>query len=230
MLVYSEISCEEMRSLPIFFACVSTWRYRLRRAATPTVNRSATVSPSFASELVTTRHILPGDWCSMPREPSAEPRPKHVGVDDVRERAFSVDLDDGKPLAVDGLEARIAADVDKLQLEAELRAHLLDNLERPPAQVARLRVVQRHPAHATWGAARTAAVRPTSRERKPLPRVGEPCGSPAGFTGRARGSSSPRLHAGGRRQRPPCACSSGSARGSARSLRRRGRRCRSASR
>ena len=40
MFVYSLISCDEIRSLPIFFAWVSTWRYRLRRAATPTVSRS----------------------------------------------------------------------------------------------------------------------------------------------------------------------------------------------
>jgi hypothetical protein len=42
MFVYSAISCEEMRDFPIFRACVSTWRYRDRRAATPTFKRSAT--------------------------------------------------------------------------------------------------------------------------------------------------------------------------------------------
>ena len=45
MFVYSAISCEEIRSLPILRACVSTWRYRLRRAATPTVKRSGTALP-----------------------------------------------------------------------------------------------------------------------------------------------------------------------------------------
>ena len=42
MFVYSEISCDEIRSLPIFRACVRTCRYLLRRAATPTVRRSVT--------------------------------------------------------------------------------------------------------------------------------------------------------------------------------------------
>jgi hypothetical protein len=32
-----------MRDFPIFRACVSTWRYRDRRAATPTFKRSATL-------------------------------------------------------------------------------------------------------------------------------------------------------------------------------------------
>ena len=45
MFVYSAISCDEMRVFPIFRACVSTWRYRDRRAATPTFKRSATRPP-----------------------------------------------------------------------------------------------------------------------------------------------------------------------------------------
>ena len=42
MFVYSLISWEEMRSWPIFLAWVSTRRYWLSRAATPTVSRSPT--------------------------------------------------------------------------------------------------------------------------------------------------------------------------------------------
>jgi len=45
---YSAISCDEILVLPIFRACVSTWRYRDRRAATPTFKRSAT-RPPFCS-------------------------------------------------------------------------------------------------------------------------------------------------------------------------------------
>ena len=45
---------DEIRSLPIFLACVSTWRYLLRRAATPTVRRSATLI--LSSPLVTKCH------------------------------------------------------------------------------------------------------------------------------------------------------------------------------
>ena len=43
--------------MPIFFACASTCRYRLSRAATPTPRRSATSTPP--AEFVTTAHILP---------------------------------------------------------------------------------------------------------------------------------------------------------------------------
>ena len=48
MFVYSLISCEEMRSLPILRAWMSTRRYWDRRAATPTVSRSPVLTPSLA--------------------------------------------------------------------------------------------------------------------------------------------------------------------------------------
>jgi hypothetical protein len=38
----------------------------------------------------------------------------------IDERPLPVQLDDRQPLAVDGLELRIAADVDLLELETEL--------------------------------------------------------------------------------------------------------------
>jgi hypothetical protein len=67
--------------------------------------------------------------------------PQGGGVDEVDERALAADLDDGKPLAVTRLELGVAADVDRAQLEAELRPRLLDDSERPLAQVAALGVV-----------------------------------------------------------------------------------------
>jgi hypothetical protein len=61
MFVYSEISCEEILSLPIFLAWLRTWRYLLRRAATPTVKRSGTFSPY--GWFVTKRHdSASGPW------------------------------------------------------------------------------------------------------------------------------------------------------------------------
>ena len=45
MFVYSLISWEEMRSLPIFRAWVRTRRYCDKRAATPTVKRSPDLGP-----------------------------------------------------------------------------------------------------------------------------------------------------------------------------------------
>src|SRR5262252_10257555 len=58
MFVYSAISWEEIRVLPIFRACVSTWRYRDRRAATPTFKRSAT-RPPFHFDFVTAFSVVP---------------------------------------------------------------------------------------------------------------------------------------------------------------------------
>jgi hypothetical protein len=67
--------------------------------------------------------------------------PEGLGLDVVRAATPAVDLDDGQPLPVLGLERRVAADVHLAQLEAELvpeRPHLG---ERALAQVAALRVV-----------------------------------------------------------------------------------------
>src|SRR5919109_3257165 len=72
MFVYSAISCEEIRCLPIFRACVSTWRYRDRRAATPTVSRSDT--PASSRDLVTAQPSLPGGAESRPAKLQARLR------------------------------------------------------------------------------------------------------------------------------------------------------------
>jgi hypothetical protein len=61
-------------------------------------------------------------------------------VDEVRERALAVDLDDRKQLAVPGLQRRVAADVDLLVVERELRTGGLDHAPRGGAEVATLGV------------------------------------------------------------------------------------------
>ena len=61
---------------------------------------------------------------------------KRVGVDEVRERALPVHLDDGKVSAIALLELRAAADVDQLELEAEVVVQRADDLERPLAEMA----------------------------------------------------------------------------------------------
>jgi hypothetical protein len=142
MFVYSEISCEEILSFPIFLAWVRTCRYRESRAATPTVRRSA---KSTFSPLVTKRHDSASD-CSAPEaEPSRrrrEPSAKGLRLDEVRERALAVDLDDRDVLAVGRLELRVVVDVDDDELEAELRLRLADDLKRPLAEAAPGRAVE----------------------------------------------------------------------------------------
>jgi len=64
-------------------------------------------------------------------------------VNVVGEDPLAVDLDDREPLAVAGLELRVARDVDLLELEAELGAELLELPARPVAEVAALCVVER---------------------------------------------------------------------------------------
>src|SRR5262245_34936351 len=145
MFVYSAISWEEIRSLPIFRACVRTWRYLLRRAATPTVSRSA-IRP-FSSRLVTKRHDsasgpdqAAGGTVSPARPSSGRTSDQsfaeRVRIDEVRERAPAVDLDDRDQLAVPELELVVAVDPDDLELERELSPHLLHHLEHPLAERA----------------------------------------------------------------------------------------------
>ena len=67
---------------------------------------------------------------------------KCLGLDEVRERALTVDLHDGKPLAVAGLELGVAADVDLFQLEPELVPRGAHDALRGGAEVAPLGVVE----------------------------------------------------------------------------------------
>jgi hypothetical protein len=56
-------------------------------------------------------------------------------IDEVDERPLAVDLHDGKPFAVLGLELRVAADVDLVELEPQLVARGPNGRERPLAEV-----------------------------------------------------------------------------------------------
>jgi len=62
-------------------------------------------------------------------------------VDEVDERPLAVDLDDGQPFAVPGLELRFAADVDLIQREPELVARGANGRERALTEMAARRVV-----------------------------------------------------------------------------------------
>jgi hypothetical protein len=62
--------------------------------------------------------------------------------DVVDERSLAVDLHDREPLAISRLQLGIAADVDLLELEAELVTERSDGLPRSFAEVAALRVVE----------------------------------------------------------------------------------------
>src|SRR5881394_4034573 len=114
MFVYSAISCDEILVLPIFRACFSTWRYRDRRAATPTFKRSATRPPSF--DFVTAVSVVPAALaarlCNGP--------PQRVRVHVVDETTPPVDLHNRDPLAVRRLQLAVAVDRDLAELEAEL--------------------------------------------------------------------------------------------------------------
>jgi hypothetical protein len=59
-----------------------------------------------------------------------------VGLDVVREAAPPVDLDDGQPFAVLGLERGVAGDVDLAQVEAELLVQRRDDAAGALAQMA----------------------------------------------------------------------------------------------
>ena len=67
---------------------------------------------------------------------------QRIGLDEVCERPLAVDLHDRKPLAVAGLELRVAADVDLLELEPQLVPRRVDDPARRGAQVAPLGVVE----------------------------------------------------------------------------------------
>src|SRR5262249_29206409 len=143
-------SWEEIRSLPIFRDCVSTWRYRDSRAATPTVKRSAT-------ELLGSEACNNGGSCISHGQSRVAVRScvtlcrnfaAECGlVDVVDESAVAVDLHHREPLAVRGFEVRVAADVDFLQLERQLGVDAGDDVPRSLAEVATGGVVQPNELH-----------------------------------------------------------------------------------
>jgi hypothetical protein len=133
---------------------VRTCRYLLRRAATPTVKRSA--KTPLSSQLVTKRH----DSASELRRAAegtvelgrgGESRAQRGRLDEVRKRGLAVDLDDGEMLPVPRLEIGVAGDVDELELETELVAGQAYDLERALAEVAVRRVVERDLRVARYG-------------------------------------------------------------------------------
>src|SRR5262249_37334669 len=135
---------DEIRALPIFFACVRTWRYLLRRAATPTVRRS--VGAVWGGACNTTQgflHFGTASCVEVSQSPVSRVRlcespAESIGRHEVDERPLAVDLDDRQQLAVAGLELRVAVDQDLLQLEAELVAEGRHGLPRALAEVAPL--------------------------------------------------------------------------------------------
>jgi hypothetical protein len=64
-------------------------------------------------------------------------------MDVVGKDALALDLDHRQPFAVAGLELRVAADVDLLELERMPRTHAVEYLPSPRAQVAAGRREQR---------------------------------------------------------------------------------------
>src|SRR4051794_31307552 len=128
-----------MRSFPIFFAWVRTWRYRLSLAATPTVSRSVTVTPCVA--VCNTPVIVPARFgtCAGPlrsRTLCVQFADKRGGVEVVDEGSPAVDLDHRQPLAVALLELGHPADVHLFELELVLGAHLCERRLRSLAEVA----------------------------------------------------------------------------------------------
>ena len=72
--------------------------------------------------------------CDLPAE--------RLRLDEVRERALAVDLDDRQQLAVSRLQLRVARDVDLVQLEPRVGLRGADDALRRCAEVAALGVVQ----------------------------------------------------------------------------------------
>src|SRR6266566_599357 len=145
------MSWEEIRSLPIFFDWVRTWRYRLSRAATPTPSRS--LATSVRSEVCNTARAF-CQFRSVRRLGMSQTRrfgrrlcsrelaPEGLGLHVVGADALAVDLDDGDQLAVTRLQLSVALDRDLDQLEPELIAKLGELGLRPLAKVAALGFVE----------------------------------------------------------------------------------------
>ncbi len=61
---------------------------------------------------------------------------KGVVIDEVRERLHAVDLDHGQESSIARLQLGVSGDVDEVELEAELGAHVGHDLERAGAEAA----------------------------------------------------------------------------------------------
>jgi hypothetical protein len=67
---------------------------------------------------------------------------KSIWIHVIDESPLAVDLHNRKPLAILSLEPWIPADVDPIEVEVDLPAHLFENRARAFAEVAALRVIQ----------------------------------------------------------------------------------------
>ena len=67
-------------------------------------------------------------------------------VDEVGERLLAVDLDNGQQLAVATFELEASCDVDQLEIEVDLAADLIDDLECSFAEAAACSVVDGDPS------------------------------------------------------------------------------------
>ena len=83
--------------------------------------------------------MMPATSAHPSGEPSAQSLPQRVGLDEIGEGPLAVDLHDGDRGTVGRFQLGAAADVDVLEVAG---THLLDNLERPLAEVASLRAVE----------------------------------------------------------------------------------------
>jgi len=70
-----------------------------------------------------------------------------VGLHEVRERLFPVDLDDRDQLPVARFQLGIAVDFDLLELERRLGADVLEDAASSLAEMAALCVVERDPGY-----------------------------------------------------------------------------------
>src|SRR5262245_18092597 len=115
MFVYSAISCDEIRSVPILRAWVRTWRYRLRRAATPTVRRSGTYVPS--QQPVTTAHIVSTRRSRHTREPTRlQYRTMIFLVEGLAQSLDSVDFYNRNARAILPLQNGISGDIHHCEI------------------------------------------------------------------------------------------------------------------
>ena len=140
--------------MPIFFAWVRTWRYRLRPSGD--ADRQPISRRGLAAEFVTPHKdscisapLLASGCYKVPSQESAcaSLAPQCIGWHEVDERLLAVDLDDRKQLAVARLELGVAVDRDLLELEAELVPQRRDGRPRTLAEVAALRAVERTTAY-----------------------------------------------------------------------------------
>jgi hypothetical protein len=72
-------------------------------------------------------------------------------VHEVREHTLAVDLDDRKLLPIARLELGVAADVHDLELEVDLPAESLYDLERALAEMTAARAVEDDAGSAAYG-------------------------------------------------------------------------------